>query len=88
MKLEDYFKEWYKIIDTVELHKVIGQLKKVDLSTLCPHPNNIFKAFELCPYNELKVVFLGYDPYSQKMWLLVLCLEINLLLLKIRYHLR
>lgn len=66
MKLEDYFKEWYKIIDTVELHKVIGQLKKVDLSTLCPHPNNIFKAFELCPYNELKVVFLGYDPYPQK----------------------
>ncbi|MHA6280438.1 uracil-DNA glycosylase [Salinimicrobium sp. CAU 1759] len=28
-----------------------------------PHPNNIFKAFELSPFEETKVVILGQDPY-------------------------
>lgn len=28
-----------------------------------PHPKNIFKAFELCPYDKVKVVILGQDPY-------------------------
>lgn len=28
-----------------------------------PHPKNIFRAFELCPFNEVTVVILGQDPY-------------------------
>ncbi|MEZ4104184.1 MAG: uracil-DNA glycosylase [Candidatus Paceibacterota bacterium] len=28
-----------------------------------PHPKNIFNAFSLCPFNEVKVVILGQDPY-------------------------
>lgn len=28
-----------------------------------PHPKNIFKAFELTPFDEVKVVILGQDPY-------------------------
>ena len=28
-----------------------------------PAPKNIFKAFELCPFNSVKVVILGQDPY-------------------------
>ncbi len=28
-----------------------------------PRPENIFKAFELCPFDRLKVVILGQDPY-------------------------
>ena len=28
-----------------------------------PAPNNIFKAFDLCPLEEVKVVILGQDPY-------------------------
>lgn len=28
-----------------------------------PLPNNIFKAFELCKYKDLKLVILGLDPY-------------------------
>lgn len=28
-----------------------------------PSPKNIFKAFELCPFEEVKVVLLGQDPY-------------------------
>ncbi|MEK7079768.1 MAG: uracil-DNA glycosylase [Patescibacteria group bacterium] len=28
-----------------------------------PHPKNIFKAFELTPFDDVKVVILGQDPY-------------------------
>ncbi len=28
-----------------------------------PHPDNIFKAFELSPFEETKVVIIGQDPY-------------------------
>ncbi len=28
-----------------------------------PHPRNIFRAFDLCPFEKVKVVILGQDPY-------------------------
>ena len=28
-----------------------------------PHPKNVFRAFELCPFDKVKVVILGQDPY-------------------------
>ena len=28
-----------------------------------PAPKNIFRAFDLCPFDEVKVVILGQDPY-------------------------
>lgn len=28
-----------------------------------PAPKNIFRAFDLCPFNNVKVVILGQDPY-------------------------
>ncbi|HVV15487.1 MAG TPA: uracil-DNA glycosylase [Candidatus Paceibacterota bacterium] len=31
--------------------------------TIYPPPKNIFRAFELTPFNEVKVVILGQDPY-------------------------
>ena len=31
-----------------------------------PEYKNIFKAFHICPYNDLKIIFLGQDPYPQK----------------------
>ncbi|MBX2866843.1 uracil-DNA glycosylase [Candidatus Kaiserbacteria bacterium] len=31
--------------------------------TVYPRPNNIFRAFALCPFDEVKVVILGQDPY-------------------------
>ena len=30
---------------------------------MCPEYSNIFKAFELCKYDDCKVIFLGQDPY-------------------------
>tara|TARA_Y100001935_G_scaffold195708_1_gene163812 strand:- start:6398 stop:7075 length:678 start_codon:yes stop_codon:yes gene_type:complete len=32
---------------------------------IAPEPQNIFKAFELCTYQETKVVIFGQDPYFQ-----------------------
>jgi uracil-DNA glycosylase len=31
--------------------------------TVYPPPKDIFRAFELCPFDEVKVVILGQDPY-------------------------
>jgi uracil-DNA glycosylase len=31
--------------------------------TVYPHPKNLFYAFELTPFDEVKVVILGQDPY-------------------------
>jgi len=31
--------------------------------TIYPEPKNIFKALELCPFDQVKVVILGQDPY-------------------------
>lgn len=64
MTLEEYFGDWIKVIDKVELNKVIYKLKSMNNYT--PSMNNIFKAFELCKYNDMKVIFLGYDPYPQR----------------------
>ena len=30
---------------------------------LYPKPNYLFKAFNMCPLDEIKVVFIGQDPY-------------------------
>ncbi|HEY5383301.1 MAG TPA: uracil-DNA glycosylase [Candidatus Paceibacterota bacterium] len=32
-------------------------------ATVYPPPKNIFRAFELCPFNKVEVVILGQDPY-------------------------
>ncbi len=37
--------------------------KEYHEGTVYPAPKNIFKAFELCPFDKVKVVILGQDPY-------------------------
>ncbi len=32
-------------------------------SAIFPHPKNIFRAFDLTPFDKVKVVILGQDPY-------------------------
>ncbi len=34
--------------------------------TIYPPPKEIFRAFDLCPFNTVKVVILGQDPYHGK----------------------
>ena len=44
-----------------ELHQFIT--KQYNETTVYPAKENIFKALELTPFNEVKVVILGQDPY-------------------------
>ena len=64
MTVEEYFGDWIKIIDKQELIKVVNKLGQ--MTNYTPPMKDIFRAFELCKYNNLKVLFLGYDPYPQK----------------------
>lgn len=60
----NYIKSWGSIIDVKEMNLALNQLK--DLNNIAPSPKNIFNAFKLCDYNNLKCVILGMDPYPQK----------------------
>lgn len=40
--------------------------KEYQEATVYPHPKNVFKAFELTPFDTVKVVILGQDPYHGK----------------------
>jgi len=33
--------------------------------TIYPEKKNVFKAFKLCSFDDLKVIFIGQDPYHQ-----------------------
>lgn len=65
MSAEEYFGDWIKVIDKKELYRIMLWLKTIDPSCLCPALPNIFKAFRICPFNKLRVVCLGMDPYPQ-----------------------
>ena len=60
--------DWKTIIDQerekdyfVELKKVIDE--KYNSTTIFPQKKNIFKAFELTDYENLKIIIIGQDPY-------------------------
>ena len=55
--LKDEFEKDYFL----KLRKFIKNEYKT--KQIFPHPKNIFKAFELTPVNDVKVVILGQDPY-------------------------
>ena len=65
MTIEEYFGGWLKVIDNNELIKVINVIKRVEKGRLCPEYSNIFRAFNLCPYDRCVAVFIGQDPYPQ-----------------------
>lgn len=67
MTLEEYFGEWMRVIDKRSLEEVLNKLgPEYKRKPICPAQSKVFRAFELCPYNDLKVVMLGQDPYPQK----------------------
>ena len=64
---ENWFTEYKKHFNTnsldVPLNFVCNQYLKN--KKIAPLPMDIFKAFELCSYQETKVVIFGQDPYFQ-----------------------
>lgn len=45
--------------------------------TIYPPPKFIFRAFEMCPFDDVKVVILGQDPYHGKGQANGLCFSVN-----------
>lgn len=67
MTLEDYFGDWLKVIDKQELFRVTKQVNSLYKTHQCePAYSNIFKVFNITPYSELCVIFLGQDCYPQR----------------------
>lgn len=56
-ELEDEFSQSYFSDLTTFVRKEYQE------SAVYPAPKNIFRAFELCPFDTVKVVILGQDPY-------------------------
>lgn len=61
-----YFKELVKFVKSEYTTK-----------TVYPKGNNIFRAFELCPFEDTKVVILGQDPYHGPNQANGLCFSVN-----------
>lgn len=67
MTLDEYFGDWMKVIDRTGLNNVMAKVgQEYRRKPLCPAQSDVFRAFELCSLNDLKVVMLGQDPYPQK----------------------
>ena len=65
MTIQKYFGDWSKVIDLQEADRIIRKLSASN-HTICPKLKDIFKAFTLCPLNDLRVILLSQDPYPQK----------------------
>ena len=58
--LEKFFnKDYFKLL----VEKVRNEYK---FNTIYPKGDKIFNAFNLCPFDSLKVVIIGQDPYHGK----------------------
>lgn len=67
---EEFDKEYFE--------KLIAFIKKEYAATkIYPEGKNIFRAFELCPFDEVKVVILGQDPYHGPRQANGLCFSVN-----------
>lgn len=51
---EDYYQQLHQFVENEYLHK-----------TIFPPKENIFRALNLCDYEDVKVVILGQDPYHE-----------------------
>ena len=49
---QEYFKKLREFVKSEYQHAIVY-----------PPPKNIFRAFELCPFDKVEVVILGQDPY-------------------------
>lgn len=64
MNPKEYFGDWTRVIDFQEFKRVTEWLDKQNPTTICPSPENIFRAFTLCSLRDCKAVFIGQAPYA------------------------
>ena len=65
MTIQEYFGDWSKVVDLAEADRILRKLS-ASKNIICPKLKDIFKAFTLCPFSNLRVVILSQDPYPQK----------------------
>ena len=65
---KSYFKE---LIEFLEMDR------RANKSTIFPEESLIFRAFEACPFDKVKVVILGQDPYPTKGHAHGLCFSVS-----------
>lgn len=62
MTLEECFGKWMRVIDKRNLEEVLNKLGlEYKRKPICPTQNKVFRAFEVCSYDDLKIVMLGQD---------------------------
>ena len=64
MSEQEYFGDWFPLIDLNSLNRVLERLGNE--SNFTPKHEDVFKVFTKCSFDNLKVVMLGMDPYPQK----------------------
>ena len=79
VKLENSWKEHLKGEFEQEYFKELTEFVKNEYNegAVYPAPKNIFRAFELCPFDTVKVVILGQDPYHGPGQANGLCFAVN-----------
>jgi uracil-DNA glycosylase len=65
MKAEtkDKLGSWYTTYPTT-FDKIDNIVKALDFKNICPAPQDILNCFYKCKYENLRVIFVGQDPYS------------------------
>lgn len=63
--------DWEEIINPLKNTDRMKQLKSFiqerrKVTTVYPESNKVFRAFNICPYDKLKLVIIGQDPYPGK----------------------
>lgn len=79
VKIEESWKERLKGEFEQEYFKQLTEFVKNEYKggTVYPAPKNIFRAFDLCPFDKVKVVILGQDPYHGVGQANGLCFAVN-----------
>lgn len=65
------FNTWDELFSSEEFKGTISEINDFldeiyKVKTVYPERKNVFKAFELCPLDKVKVIILGQDPYHEK----------------------
>ena len=67
MTFNEYLGKWSEVINKRVLDIILSKLElEYKTKLICPMQRDVFKAFKLCSYDELKVVMVSQDPYPQK----------------------
>ena len=62
MSAEEYFGDWSGFLDLKEAGRIMKKLSVSNIS-ICPEKKDIFKAFKLCSYHNVRVIIVAQDPY-------------------------